>query len=141
QAVEERGFAGIGVANDGHRRVRHALATGAMQRSRLHHAGEGPADALDALLDQPSVGLDLGLTGAAEEAEAAPLAVEVGPGRHEAALLIVEVRKFYLQSALTGQCPLAEDLQDQPSSVEHFAVPRPLEIALLDRTHGLVARD
>src|SRR5262245_9434219 len=112
-----------------------------MQRSRPHGVGEVPADALDALLDQTSVGLDLGLAGAAQKPEAAALTLKMRPGAHEPALLVVEVRKFHLQSALAGECPLAEDLQDQAGSIEHLAVPRAFQIALLDGADGVIDND
>src|SRR5262249_11260508 len=106
-----------------------------MQGSRPHGVGEVPADALDALFDQASVSFDLGLARPAQEPEAAALTLKMGPGAHKPALLVVEVRKLHLQSALAGECALAEDLQDQPGSIEHLAVPRPFEIALLDGAH------
>ena len=42
QAVEQRRLAGVGVADDGHHRKRHALAAGAMQPARLDDARPAP---------------------------------------------------------------------------------------------------
>ena len=133
QAVEQRRLAGIGVADDGHHRKRHALAAGAMQSARLDDHGQFLADRRDALLDQPAVGLDLRFAGAAEEAVAAALAFKMGPGAHQPALLVGEMRKLHLQTAFARQRALAEDFENEAGAIEDLAAPRLLEVALLHR--------
>ena len=87
----------------------------------------------DAIADQPAVGFDLRFAGAAHESKAAALAFQMGPGPHQTAALIIQMREFDLQRAFLGLGAAAEDFQDQAGAVEHLGVPGLLQIALLDR--------
>ena len=57
----------------------------------------------------------------------------MGPGPHQSAALVVQMRQLDLQRAFLGLGAAAEDFQDQTCAVENLGIPRLLEIALLDR--------
>ena len=104
-----------------------------MQRAGARDLVELLAQFRHPVADQPPVGLDLGLAGAAEEAEAAALALEVGPGPDQPPGLIVEMGELDLQPPLRGRRALAENLEDEAGAVDHLGLGPLLEILLLDR--------
>ena len=105
----------------------------AVDRAGAAHAVEVALDPDDALADQAAVDLDLAFAGTAQEAEAAALAFQMGPGPHQAAALVFERGQLDLQAAFMRAGARAEDLEDQAGAVDHLGVPRRLEIALLHR--------
>ena len=132
-AVEQRRFAGIGVADQRHDRIRHALAAVAMQLAGALDLVELGLDARDAVLDDAPVGFDLRLARPAEKAEAAALALKMRPGAHQPAFLVGEMRELDLQRAFARARAAAENFQDQAGAVDDFGVPGLLQIALLHR--------
>ncbi|HMJ93315.1 MAG TPA: hypothetical protein VK472_04370 [Allosphingosinicella sp.] len=105
-----------------------------MQGSSPGHLLQFLADLRHSVADQPAVGLDLGLAGAAEEAEAAALALEVGPAPDQPPRLIVEMGELDLEPPFRGSGALSEYLEDQAGSVDHLGLRLLLEILLLDRS-------
>ena len=138
QRVEERRLAGIRVADQRDDRMAGALAVLALQAPARDDRLELALDLGDAVADHPPVGLDLRLAGAAEEAEAAALALKMGPAADQPALLVVEMRQLDLQRAFPRLRALAEDLEDQAGAVDDLGLPGLLEIALLDRGQRVV---
>src|SRR5439155_5901751 len=88
QRVEQGGFAGVGVADQRHDRQRHALARLAMKAPRALDLRQIPLELGDAIANQAPIEFQLAFARSAEEAEAAALALEVGPGTDEAASLV-----------------------------------------------------
>ena len=123
ERVEQRRLAGVGVADE-----RDATAPESARALRA----PGLAllrDLLEALAEQRStrlpmqaaVGLELRFAGTAQ-ADAAALALEVGPAAHQARGHVLELRELDLQLAFVAARALREDVEDQAGAVEHAAL-------------------
>ena len=133
QPVEQGRLAGIGVADEGHRRIRHILALGPMKPPGSTDLLQLTAQLGHFLVEQATVGLDLGFTWTGQKAPTAPLAFQVGPGPHQPRAFIGQTRQLDLQHTFLGARPLAEDFQDQPSPVDDLHIPGFFQVPLLDR--------
>ncbi len=109
-----------------------------MQRARALDLDELAFDLGEPLFDDAAIGFELGLAGPAEEAEAAALALEMGPGSHQPAFLIGQMRMLDLQRAFAGARAPAENFQNEAGAVEHLGVPGLFQIALLHRRERAV---
>src|SRR5512144_98504 len=133
ERIEQGRLAGIGVADESHGRIGHPRPRLPVQRAGAAHLLELLAYALDPLADDAAVALDLSFARAAQEAEAAALALEVRPRAYQPALLIDEVSKLHLQAPFPRACPRAEDLKNESGAVENLGAPCGLQITLLHR--------
>src|SRR6516225_5502795 len=102
-----------------------------MQPTGAFHSGEFGFNFGEPFIDHAAVGFELGFAGSTKEAEAAALALEMGPGTHQSALLISQMRMLDLQRALARAGATAENLQDQAGAVQDFRIPRFFQVALL----------
>ena len=84
------------------------------------------------------VDLDLAFARAAQEAEAAALAFQVGPGPHQPAALVFQRGELDLQAAFMSAGARTEYLEDQSGAIDDFGPPGLFKIALLDRREPVV---
>ncbi len=112
-----------------------------MQAPGPLHALELGFDTAHALLNKAAIGLDLCFARAAEEAEAAALAFEMGPRADQPRLLISQMGQLDLERAFPRSRPTAENLQDQSGPIDNFCRKGLFEIALLNRRKGAIHDD
>jgi hypothetical protein len=74
-------------------------------------------------------------------ADAAALALQMGPAAHQPALLVDQMRQLDLQAAFPRLRALSENLEDESGPVDDLDLPSALEIALLDRRQRVIDND
>jgi len=104
----------------------------AVTHIRLTDANTGKLAQLDALAEEPPVGLELCLAGTAQ-ADTAFLAFQVGPAADEARGKVLELCELDLYLAFVAARALGEDVEDQAGTIHDAAIETLLEIALLYR--------
>ena len=140
EPIEERGFAGIRVADNCDGAHSGAAPRPALRRARCRNARQPPAQKLHALRDQAPVGFELRFAWAAQ-ADAAFLPLEVGPAAGEARRHVVQLRELHLQLAFGALRTLREDVENEARAIDDATTERLLEIALLHAGERVVEDD
>ena len=131
-------LAGVGVADE--RDAQHRIAAGAEVLAMALDALELGLEPLDALPDDPAVGLELGFA-RAPETDAAADAREVGPHPGEPRQHVLELRQLDLQLGLVAPRPGGEDVEDDLGPVHDAHLELALEVGALHRAQLLVEDD
>ena len=141
ERVEQRGLAGIGVADDGDGLHGLSGAPAAMGASlRAAAARSRWSSWTDPVLNAAAVGLELGLAGSAGT-DAGAEAGERPLGADEPRQGIAELCQFYLQAAVAGAGVLREDIEDYCRAVEDLQAGSVLQAALLVGGQLVVGHD
>ncbi len=128
--VEERAFAGVGVADEGDRGYGNGFAALALLAANAANGLEVALEQIDAALDAAAIGFELGFAGTAGADAAAQL-------RHgfaaagEARQHVLKLRQLNLQLPLARACVARKDVEDELCAVEHAARKRGFKIAQL----------
>src|SRR5699024_8650513 len=135
EPVEQAGLSGVGVPGDGYRGDLAAAAYIALDVPGRAHVGESAAQLGDLVVDAPSVGLDLGLTGSSQTntavaaaTGAAALTGQCVAACAESGQQIIALSQFDLGLALAAAGVLGEDVEDQCGAVDDLDLNDVLEL-------------
>ena len=129
-AIEESGFAGVGVTGQRNSGDGDSDAALAMQEAAGADIFEVSFEFLDTDGNAAAVGFELGFTGTAG-ADAAALAGEGDALTGEAGEDVFELGEFDLQATFGGAGATGEDIEDELGAVNDANADGPFEIALL----------
>ena len=85
--------------------------------------------------------LAAGLFAGAAQADTALLALEVSPRANEPSRKILQLRELDLELAFVAARALREDIEDEARSIDHAAIQRDFEIALLRGCERVIEDD
>src|SRR5262249_11943411 len=115
-----------------HSAQRHSLPRLPAKRALATQGLDAVPDAADAVADAPAVRLEFLLTGAAR-ADSAAESGELGAASGQAWQQIIQMRKFHLKLAFPAARVSREDVEDQLGTINHPAMRRAFDVALLNR--------
>ena len=121
--VEERRLAGVGVADQRHRRHRRLVTPLARLRPPPAHRVDLLRDHADAVPDPPAIGLELRFAGAAG-ADAAAEPRQRGARADQPRQQVLELRQLDLQLAFPRPRAPREDVEDELRAIDDLAVER-----------------
>src|SRR5690606_4056514 len=140
QPVEQGGFAGVGIADQGdHGDFRPSPCTPGLitlAADLLQTLG----DLLDAHPQQTAAGFQLGFP-RTTQADTTLLPSKVGPAADQTGTQMIELGQLDLQLALVGTGALGEDIQNQTGTVDHPALQFALQVTLLAGGQHVVEDD
>lgn len=143
--IEERGFSGVGVADDGSLGDGDALALLALGETLLFDLFELAFDGIDAPAGETAVGFELALAfaaiGTAAAAAAAGLAVEVAPHAGEPREGVLLAGEIDLEPCFCGAGAHGEDVEDDFFAVDDGEVAFFFPCALLGWAEAVVEDD
>jgi len=140
QRVEQRGFTRVGIADQRHRHrlITAARATlGAVLTTQLF---KSRLERLDALADQTAVGFKLRFT-RTTQTDTAFLTLKVSPRTNQPGRQILQLRELHLQLAFMATGALRKNIEDKTGAIDHAAIKRLLQIALLRRCQSVIEND
>src|SRR6266849_1766626 len=155
ESVEQCGFAGIGVANQGDGAEGDGVARFPSQGALFAHFFDAGLNFADAIADAAAVGFEFLFDGAAHadassasarstRAATSALASEARHGcaaAGQARQKIVQLRQFYLQLAFAAACVAGKNVQNELRAIDDTAFSRRFNIALLHRRQVPVEND
>ena len=147
EPVQHTGLAGVGVADDGHRRDLVAAPFGPLQLSVGVELTQGGAQLRDPAVDPSTVGLQLRLAGttAADAGSAARTSTrlpgEVATPPTESLLEVLQLGQLDLGLALGALGVGGEDVEDQRGPVDDLDLDLVLQVAQLSGSELAVADD
>src|SRR6185312_10379206 len=101
----------IGIAHQRNGRERHSLALLALGGASAAYSLQATLDRMDALMDAPTVGFELGFARAAR-ADARAQSRHRRPVSCQSRQQVVQLRELYLQLSFSGTRATRENIQD-----------------------------
>ncbi|MNT01939.1 hypothetical protein D3C72_1364260 [compost metagenome] len=139
--IEQGGLAGIGVAHQGHARQFAAHARTTHLGALYFDFFQPLLQLFNPLLQQATIGFQLGFTRAAQTDRTTTLALQMGPATHQTGRHMAQLGQLDLQLAFMAARTLGKDVQDQTGTVDHPALQETFQIAFLTRAQRVVDQD